>query len=160
MSIRFSSLKEVYKLFSLNGSKLLKIVDKDGTELKVDRIPLVKEKIKWVCANNPTHTPISTFSSLLDRKNGNKWICRECAISKSCTTKNYGSFTQELEKEGWKMRSKKTDYKNTKTIMQIRCPSGHKLKISYNNWAAGHRTCKTCAYNDFRLSLLFKKLVT
>ena len=57
---------------------------------------------------------------------------------------------KELEKEGYKLSSKK--YINSQQKLKYICPNGHKHSITWNNWQQG-RKCPYCHYE--KLSTLF-----
>lgn len=141
MSRRFASLVEVNKIIKSKGSKLLAIVEKDGNEILVDRIPLTKEKVRWMC-RKCKEDQISIFGGLL-KEDRPLLTCRSCTISESRGGTGYDGFVKELESEGWKMLGYKTEYKNTKSLVNVKCDNGHKMATSQNRFSSGHR-CKEC----------------
>lgn len=60
----------------------------------------------------------------------------------------YEFIVSVFEKEGYKVLTKKEDYKNTKTILQIICPDGEYWEVTYNHFHNGQRRpCKPLDYN-------------
>lgn len=63
--------------------------------------------------------------------------------------KNFSFVKDFIEKEeGYKVLSSEKDYKNTKSILSIRCPKGSIWKSNYNRFQQGQRcSCVHCANN-------------
>lgn len=139
----FETIADVEDFFGSKGSQLLALVDKDNNEYEIDHIPTGKEKVKWTCANNESHTQITTMGNML-RNDREEFNCRSCGISKSKSPKNYNTFVNALKEEDWEMVSEKEEYKNTKTVMKVICHNSHSTKLSYANWSNGHRSCVEC----------------
>lgn len=140
---RFSSIKELTELFQNKGSKILALIDTDGTEGLLDKVPTTKSKVKWVCANNPSHIQISNLGTIMS-KNRDFYVCRSCGISKSKGGPSYESFVELLATDGWEIISPKDKYTNNKSIVKVVCNNGHSTETSQNRYSAGHG-CKTCA---------------
>jgi hypothetical protein len=142
---RFNNVNEVQKYFTSKRSKILAIIDRETEEeIEVDRIPYIKEKVKWTCAANPDHIVISSLGSTLACKK-DELRCRSCAISKAYGgDKIFDELTSSMEGKGWQMVSDKKEYKNCHTKLKVICPNQHSILITQNHFMSGHG-CKECA---------------
>lgn len=144
-SINYSSIEELKRELSAKGCNILAIIV-DAEEIPFERVPLVKEKVKWVCAKNKDHISTSSFSNLrkiLVDDSRKEILCRSCAISASKGGPCYDDFVQKLEEEKWVMVSSSKEYGNTKTAVQVKCSTGHLMETNYNRFILGHR-CNRC----------------
>lgn len=139
---KFNSVDELLSLFETKGSQLMAIIE-DGQEKPVNHIPNTKMKIKWSCANNPTHIQVSSLGSVISG-NRDRYLCRSCAISSARGGQTHNSFSDLLKKRGWEMVSKDGVYKNNKSVVVVKCENGHLIQTTENRFSAGHG-CKQCA---------------
>ena len=65
--------------------------------------------------------------------------CHTCKCIESRIS--YDQVKQTIENEGYKLLS--TDYKNSRTKIEIQCPSGHIFEMRYNAFQQGNR-CPEC----------------
>lgn len=145
---RFNSVSEIKKYFVDKGSKLVSIIDEEGGEGPVDRVPGTKEKIVWLCASNISHRKTTTLSAVTRRDDAITLTCASCSKKKGKDM--FGIFQKDLKTKGWKMVSKKTDYKNNKSRLNVECDQGHATQISHNQLSNGHG-CKECARTKQRV---------
>lgn len=61
----------------------------------------------------------------------------------------YRRFCKELRGQKWKIVSPIEDYKNTKSKIEVICPSNHKTTTTHNRFTAGHG-CKECSRSKQR----------
>lgn len=92
-------------------------------------------KIKCKCGN--------TFEKKLsDIKYNNYCLCNECyLIYKS--EDSFNDFIKELDEIGYNYLSRREDYKNSKSLVDVKCDKGHEIKTSKNKIQSGQR-CKYC----------------
>lgn len=141
MSRRFKTVADAIKFIRDKGSDILAIVDDEGNEFPVDRIPLTKEKVKWFCSICEVHK-IGKFEAILDKKR-TTLTCSSCGISKSRGGTGYAGFVKQLEARGWKMDDKKSSYTNNKSRMKVICDQGHSTFSTQNRFQSKHG-CKEC----------------
>lgn len=148
---QFKNIKDVHQYFERKGSKFLGLVGKKGKTIVVKELSQLSLQmdVYWQCANNSSHICSCKFRSILNNKK-DQLNCQSCAISKSRSTKSYETFVEDIEKEGWKMRSEKSEYKNTKSKMEMICNRGHDTSISYAHWSRGERSCRKCCSSKQR----------
>lgn len=145
-SRNYSSVEDLKIELSAKGCSILAIIV-DAKEVPLERVPLVKEKVKWVCAKNKDHISTSSFANLrkiLVDDSRQEILCRGCAIAASKGRLCYDDFVQKLKEEKWVMISSSKEYENTKTIMRVKCSSSHLMETNYNHFISGHR-CKKCS---------------
>ena len=58
---------------------------------------------------------------------------------------NYYSVLNHLEENGWTLLS--TEYKNLKTPLQMKCPEGHIVEVTYEEWRK-RIACEKCIAGD------------
>lgn len=73
---------------------------------------------------------------------------RRCPVCKTDKMRlSYNYVKEQIEKEGFKLLSKK--YMDNETKLKMRCPNGHELLMRYNNFHQGNR-CQKCSYYEKR----------
>lgn len=147
----YESVKQLKLNLKKKGCEILAILTNDE-EIGFSRIPTVKEKVRWTCARNSDHISESSFANLrktLLDDSKNEILCQSCAISKSRNGPTYEAFIELLGEKNWKMVSKPEEYKNTKTIMNVKCDKGHETQTSQNRFSADHG-CKECDNSNRR----------
>jgi len=72
-----------------------------------------------------------------------KQRCKKCINKKRKNKLTYSYVKQQIEKEGYKLLSKK--YKDNGTKLKLQCNKGHKYKTVYGNFQQGKR-CSICDY--------------
>lgn len=151
--VYFKSVNELKKLLKAKGCKILAIFPKGGRpKISFKRLPGIKESVTWTCANCECENK-SKFENLkrtLVNDKKTQILCKSCAISKSKGGITFEKFVQILEKEEWKMISPKTDYEDTKTGMDVKCPNDHDRTINWNQFYTEGRRCSKCTKNDER----------
>ena len=68
----------------------------------------------------------------------------EAAVSEAVAINIY-AVSNHLEENGWKLLS--TEYKNLKTPLLMKCPEGHEVEDTYENWRK-HMRCEKCIAGD------------
>jgi hypothetical protein len=99
-----------------------------------------QQRIKFICSCGKEFN--TTFSLFLSGRR-----CTNCGIKKRSATRRQPmeNVQQIFAQENYTLLS--TEYKNTKTPLQFRCPRGHKHQISLDNWKKGQR-CRKCYEED------------
>ncbi len=94
------------------------------------------DKLKYICKNN--HTCEITFS---DFNSG--YGCKLCGyISQSkIKSHSYEFIKEKIEKENYILKT--NNYKNGQTKINLICPIGHNINITWNDFQQGKR-CKQC----------------
>ena len=54
---------------------------------------------------------------------------------------NIYTVQADVEQAGWQLIS--TTYKNLKTLMQFKCPQGHNVETTYDEWRK-YKICPEC----------------
>ena len=58
---------------------------------------------------------------------------------------NIFTVQNDLEENGWLLLS--TEYKNLKSPLKMKCPEGHEVELTYEDWRK-HKTCEVCLAGD------------
>lgn len=103
------------------------------------------------------------FSKSFDNmKRYDRYVCNEC--SDKLTRKNrsipYNVIKRNIEKEGYKLVTKKLEYVNTETKLVVLCSQGHSYEVFYNTFISGGKRCRKC-YNQKtkeRLTIPYKEI--
>jgi len=66
----------------------------------------------------------------------------------------YKYVKEQIEKEGYKLLSK--EYINSKTKLELQCPSGHEYSVRFSSFQRGRR-CPVCAKNNKKLTYEYVK---
>lgn len=139
-SVRVSEA-EVQKLVTGAGYTLLEIIEADGVNRKMITVKCGKN-------HEPYKVPYSRF------KSGNR--CPECNLERQRLTLDYVVST--MTKEGFQYIS--GEYKNNKSLIQLRCPNNHVFTSSHDKFRSGRRCgkCHVSKGENFTYVLLMNML--
>ena len=115
----------ILEIFNENGCKLLTL-EKDYKGYKA--------AVEWICYCGIQQK--SSFSSFKKYKR-----CRRCGLRNNHEI-TYETFSNLLEKEGWKILDSKEKFINTKSLLNVRTNDNEIVQTSYNRFHQGHRTKK------------------
>lgn len=132
----------------------------DGFALSKSKLLLPKEEYKnsktrsgWVCGEcGDVQDPVGLSYYVKHILEGKLIVCKSCQAKKRKNAPTYEDFCEMLEKENYKMISSKEEYKNTKTLMWVETPNGHRYQARYNHFKRGHRS-KKAADESFRAGI-------
>jgi len=147
---KITSVETMKDLFVEKGSKILAILDADGTELPVNFIPKRRQKIKWVCAGNDDHILISGLEGVI-RGNRDLFLCRKCAISRA-RGPAYSEIYEKITKEGYTMITPEKRYEGSMKPITVRCNKGHEFPTTWNRFSSSKARCKDCFNNKRKVS--------
>ena len=119
------------------------VVESQGSKLLSDNYINNREPLKMLCKCG------EPFEKNLDTMNRyKKYVCNTCSdkIARKNKTIPYKTIKRNIEKTGYKLKTKEKDYKNTEEKIELICPNGHEYEITYNSFASGKR-CRRC-YNQ------------
>ena len=63
------------------------------------------------------------------------------------STIKYEQVKQDIESSNWTLLSK--EYKNLKTGLELLCPNGHQINLTYDDWRKGTHECPICIKQPF-----------
>ena len=80
-----------------------------------------------------------------------------CPICGGTHRLDYNYVKSYIERFNYKLLSK--EYKNNRSLLDVRCPKGHEFKVKFNNFQFGSR-CPKCAYSkgETELKRVLKEL--
>ena len=111
------------------------LLNKEGYTLLTKKYNNNKQKIEYICPNGHKH-----YTYINNWKKG--YRCGYC----SGKYKLYISdIINEIESEGYTIVTK--DIKDSKQKLHLKCPNGHNIYVSWDNWKRGFTRC-TCETNS------------
>lgn len=128
----------VYKQFENEGCKLITTKEEYNVLYNQNKFKGPRQSIDWMCRCQMNKTSPKIENSSFDCFKSYK-RCRKCGIKSVKSTGTYDDFCDLLVTEEWTMISPKSEYQNTKTIMNVLTKTGYKTKTSYNRFQQGHR---------------------
>ena len=102
---------------------------------------LESELIKLIGRKDTGKGPLINFTN--GGEGGGGYICSDKIKEKFKKSFNY--IVQEFKKRGYKLLTKKNDYKNAKQKLNYICDKGHKGKMTWDNFR--NHKCNLCSRN-------------
>lgn len=133
---------DVYNLLKENGCELLS-----------------KEYINNSSKLEVTCSCGKIFKKTLDSMNRNKrYMCNDCSdvISRKNKTISYEYVKKYIEKQKYKLITKKEDYINSDCKIKIKCDKNHTYEVTFNSFFNGGRRCPICKGINCKERLLTK----
>ena len=119
------------------------IVESQGSVLLSDVYVNNRATLKLICKCG------KPFEKNLDTMNRYKrYVCNTCSdkIARKNKSIPYNKIKNNIEKIGYILNTKKSNYINTESKINVTCPKGHSYEVTYNSFMSGKR-CGKC-YNE------------
>lgn len=119
------------------------IVESQGSLLLSETYVNNRQLLKLVCKCG------KPFEKNLDTMNRyKKYMCNTCSdkIARKNKSVPYNKIKSNIEKTGYKLETKESEYVNTEKKIKVTCKEGHSYEVAYNSFMSGKR-CKKC-YNE------------
>ena len=134
------TINKCFKCFDEYKFKLAKDrANKLGYILHTDKYSGVDDDIELTCSNG--HKWITTYDRFVRVEN----LCLECNnILLSINQRlSFLEVKKRIEVEGYMLLSKDTEYENNESLLNVKCPKGHRYKVTLSNFQQGKR-CARC----------------